>query len=234
MKKLFLTGGTSGIGRAILEKFNKENWNIYSTYNKNKLEVKKLKKFFLNTDFHNLDLYSNKSIDKVTSKIKSNIDAIILNAADTMFVPKENYKKLTPKLFEKYVNINLIAQYRIIYNLIPKLNKNSNIILVSSIASKNGMGSNVAYSSAKAGLNNLAKSLSKILGKCVQVNCIAPGLMKTNFTARFSDKYFRDYKLKTPTQTLTTPEDIASVALSLCLNFNNFTGQTIFVDGGSS
>lgn len=234
MKKLFLTGGTSGIGYSVLEKFSRHDWKVFSTYNKNKLETKKLKKKFPNIKYYNMDLYSNSSIDKVTSKINKGLDAIILNASDTMFIPKENYKKLSPILFEKYVNINLISQYRIIYNLIPKLNLNSNIILISSIASKNGIGSNVAYSASKAALNNLAKSLTKILGNKVQINCIAPGLMKTNFTSKFSERYFRNYKSNTPSNKLTTPDNVASVAMSLCLNFKNFSGQTIFLDGGAS
>ena len=79
-------------------------------------------------------MYSNSSIDKVNKQNKSNLDGIILNASDTIFIPINDYKKLTPKLFNKYVNINLIAQYRLIYNLIPKLNNKSNIILISSIA----------------------------------------------------------------------------------------------------
>ena len=58
--------------------------------------------------------------------------------------------------------------------------------------------------------------------------------MKTNFTSKFSEKYFKIYKSKTPTKKLTTPDDVAAVAMSLCLNFKNFTGQTIFLDGGSS
>ncbi|WP_440680918.1 SDR family oxidoreductase [Candidatus Pelagibacter sp. HIMB1623] len=234
MKKLFLTGGTSGIGYSILEKFSDNGWRVFSTFNKNKIQTNLLKKKFLNCKFIKLDLYSKKSIDQATSKIPGKLDAIILNASDTMFVPKEKFKKLTPLLFEKYVSINLLSQYRIIYNLMPKLNKNSNIILISSIASKNGIGSNVAYSASKAALNNLAKSLTNIFGEKIQINCIAPGLMKTKFTSKFSEKYFKNYKLKTPTKKLTTPDNVAAVSISLCLNFKNFSGQTIFLDGGSS
>jgi 3-oxoacyl-[acyl-carrier protein] reductase len=234
MKKLFLTGGTSGIGYSILEKFSNNNWKVYSSFNKNKLQTNQLKKKFLNSEFIKLDLYSNKSIDKATSKISDKLDAVILNASDTMFVPKERFEKLTPFLFDKYVNINLISQYRVIYNLIPKLNKNSNIIFISSIASKNGIGSNVAYSASKAALNNLAKSLTNILGEKTQINCIAPGLMKTKFTSKFSEKYFNNYKLKTPSKKLTVPKNVAEVAMSLCLSFKNFSGQTLFIDGGSS
>ena len=46
MKKLFLTGGTSGIGYSILEKFSKNNWKVISTFNKNKSKVKMLNKNF--------------------------------------------------------------------------------------------------------------------------------------------------------------------------------------------
>lgn len=234
MKKLFLTGGTSGIGFSILEKFSQNNWKVFSTFNKSKTVSKLLKKKYPANEYFKMNLYSNNSIDRTTSKIKEGLDAIILNASDTMFVPKEDFKKFSPALFEKYVNINLISQYRIIYNLIPRLNLNSNIILISSIASKNGVGSNVAYSASKAALNNLAKSLTKILGNKIQINCIAPGLMKTNFTSKFSEKYFKSYKKNTPTKKLSTPNNIASVAISICQNFENFSGQTIFIDGGAS
>ena len=107
-----------------------------------------LNKKFPNNDYLNMNLYSNKSIDKTTSQINDKLDAIILNASDTLFVPKDKYRVLTPDLFKKYVNINLISQYRIIYNLIPKLKSNSNIVLISSVTSKNGIGNNIAYSSS--------------------------------------------------------------------------------------
>ena len=234
MKNILITGGTSGIGNAILNEFHQNKWNVYFTFSKSKINAKKIENNYKNTQSLNLDLNSKSSIDKIKKKINNKLDCLILNAADTVFVDKNNFKKLTPDLFEKYININLIAQYRIIYNLLEILNDNCNIILISSIASKNGVGSNVAYSSSKAGLNNLAISLSKILGERIQINCIAPGLMKTKFTSQFSYKYFKEYKLKTPSKKLTTPKNIAEIALSICLNFKNFTGQTIFVDGGSS
>ena len=95
MKKLFLTGGTSGIGYSILEKFSKNNWKVISTFNKNKSKVKMLNKKFPNNDYLNMNLYSNKSIDKTTSQINGKLDAIILNASDTLFVPKDKYRVLT-------------------------------------------------------------------------------------------------------------------------------------------
>ena len=58
--------------------------------------------------------------------------------------------------------------------------------------------------------------------------------MKTKFTSKFSEKYFKNYKLKTPSKKLTVPQDVAEVAMSICLNFKNFSGQTVFIDGGSS
>ena len=51
MKNLFLTGGSSGIGYSVLQKFSAQNWNVYSTYNTNKLKIKSLKKFFRMLNF---------------------------------------------------------------------------------------------------------------------------------------------------------------------------------------
>ena len=47
MKNLFLTGGSSGIGYSVLQKFSAQNWNVYSTYNTNKLKIKSLKFYSL-------------------------------------------------------------------------------------------------------------------------------------------------------------------------------------------
>ena len=58
--------------------------------------------------------------------------------------------------------------------------------------------------------------------------------MRTNFTSKFTESYFQNYILKTPSKKLTTPDDIANIAFSICSSFKNFTGQTIFVDGGVS
>ncbi len=234
MKKIFITGGTSGVGAAIVRKFNSEKWKVYFSYFENKKSASKIEKKYKNAKKIDLNLESINSMNKLNSKIKDKLDCLVLNAADTLFINNKDYKKLTPDLFEKYLKINLSSQYRIIYNLIDRLKNNSNIILISSIASKNGVGSNVAYSASKAGLNNLAKSLSKILGNKVQINSIAPGLMETNFTKKFSSKYFSNYKKKTPTKRLTKPDEIAEVTYAISVNFKNFTGQTIFVDGGAS
>ena len=234
MKKIFITGGTSGVGAAIVRKFNSAKWKIYFSYFENKKSALKIEKKYKNAKKIDLNLESINSMNKLNSKIKDKLDCLVLNAADTLFINNKDYKKLTPDLFEKYLKINLSSQYRIIYNLIDRLKNNSNIIFISSIASKNGVGSNVAYSASKAGLNNLAKSLSKILGNKVQINSIAPGLMETNFTKKFSSKYFANYKKKTPTKRLTKPDEIAEVTYAISVNFKNFTGQTIFVDGGAS
>ncbi len=234
MKKILITGGTSGIGYSMLRKFHEKDCMIYFTYSKNKYLAKKIEKKYKNTKSINLNLNSKSSINKLSKNIKDKLDCIILNAAQTLFVEKKNFRKFTPELFEKYVNVNLISQYRIFFNLLDKINTNSNVIFISSIASKNGIGSNVAYSAAKAGLNNLSISLSKIFGKKFQINCIAPGLMRTKFTSKFGKNYFKKNEIKTSTNKLSTPENISEVAYSVFSNFKNFTGQTIYVDGGSS
>ena len=111
MKKILITGGTSGIGYSILRKFHEKDCMIYFTYSKNKYLAKKIEKKYKNTKSINLNLNSKSSINKLSKNIKDKLDCIILNAAQTLFVEKKNFRKFTPELFEKYVNVNLTDNF---------------------------------------------------------------------------------------------------------------------------
>ena len=85
-----------------------------------------------------MNLEIEKDIKKL-KKIKIKFDAIILAAAETTFINIRQFKKFTPSNFKKILNINLSSQYSIIYNISDKLKKNSHIIFLSSVASKNSI-----------------------------------------------------------------------------------------------
>ena len=90
MKKLFLTGGTSGIGYSVLEKFSQNDWRVFSTFNKNKSKTKIFKKKFPANEYYNMDLYSNKSIDKTTNKIKLN--EVVLETLGLKYLSSNRFK----------------------------------------------------------------------------------------------------------------------------------------------
>jgi len=226
-RNYFIIGGSSSIGESLIKKLKNLNKVSY-TYNKNKI-----KEFAgsQNITSIKLNLNSKKDISNL-KKYKKKIDVLILCAAQTKFINEKNFKQLTPKLFEKIINGNLSTSYEIVYNLLGKLNKDSHLIFVSSIAAKNSIGSNVAYSCSKAGLNILTKFFSRVLGKHTIVNAIAPGLMKTNFTKNFDKNYFNNYRRKSATKVLTRPEQVADLIINISSKKMNLNGQVIYLDGG--
>ncbi len=232
-KCYFISGGTSSIGKATIEKIKLQNEKakIFYTYFKNEKENKKILAKYNNIYSFKINLEKENSIKKL-KKISEHFDAIILTAAQTKFYDIKKFKNFKPELFKKIININLINQYYIVYYLLKNLKKNSHVVFISSVASKNAIGSNAAYSASKAAINNLAIFFARALAGKVYVNSVAPGLMRTKLTKSFKESYFKKYKDKTLSKKLSTPENIADFILYLISEKNNITGQTIFIDGG--
>ena len=231
-KNYFIIGGTSSIGIELIKKLDnvESTSKIYFSYFRNIKLKNIIQKKYSNTHPIKLNLEIEKDIKKL-KKIKIKFDAIILAAAETTFINIRQFKKFTPSNFKKILNINLSSQYSIIYNISDKLKKNSHIIFLSSVASKNSIGSNAAYSAAKSGINNLTLFFSRAFEGKIKVNSIAPGLMKTNLTKNFNNKYFQNYLEKTLTKKLTKPSDISNFIINLITNDYNITGQIFYIDG---
>ena len=196
-----------------------------------KVENKKILAKYKNVFSFKMNLEEAKSIENL-KKINERFDALILTAAKTEFYDLKKFKSFKPELFKKIIDVNLTNQYSIIYYLLKNLKKKSHIVFISSVASKNAIGSNAAYSAAKAAINNLALFFSRALAGKVYVNSIAPGLMRTKLTKKFKKDYFKKYQDRTLSKKLTNPVNIADFILYLINKNNNITGQTIFIDGG--
>ncbi len=92
----------------------------------------------------------------------------------------------------------------------------------------------VHYSAAKAGIIGLTKALAMEEGLSgITVNCVAPGVIKTEMTAGLSEEAFNTLKAETPTGTIGTPFDVARTILFLADNNSSFiTGQVLGINGG--
>lgn len=234
-KSILITGATSGIGFETLKNFHNIGYNVYFTYKNNKKKAYEIESNFSNTKSFHLDLSNNNNIKKFFLKFKKlnlRIDVLVNNAAETIFIEKKNVNLFNENDFLYYVQINLVSVYSVIYNSMNLLNRNASIINLSSVAAFNGIGSNLAYSASKAGVNNLTKSLARQFKGKFRVNSVAPGLLRTNLTNSFPEKYFKNYQNLTPQNKLLNPKDIAEVILSLACDMKNINGQCIVVDGG--
>lgn len=236
-KTVIITGASGGIGSATAEEFAKAGYNLALTYRSNDIDIENLKKYGVEIKKYKLDISKPKEITKVFDKIFADfdyVDCLVANAGmaerESMLIDK------TDDDIEKIVTTNLIGTIvqnrECLKHFIAQ--KHGNIVNISSIQGKAGSSCNSIYASSKAGIIGLTMSLAREVASFgIRVNAVAPGFVKTNMTAGFSQQE-KDYCLnKVPLKRLGEPEDIAAAILYIASPQASYvTGETLTVSGG--
>lgn len=173
-----------------------------------------------------------------TRKAFGRVDIVVCNAAVNPYYGPSLAMPDAP--FEKVMNANILANIWLVQMVAEemKARRDGAIILMSSIGGAFGTDVIGAYAVSKAAVRQVARNLAVELGPDnIRVNCIAPGLVKTDFArALWEDPNYVEPRLKrTPLRRLGEPEDIAGAAVFLASPAAAWmTGQTITVDGGAT
>lgn len=164
------------------------------------------------------------------------LDILVCNAAvNPYFGPMA---KMPDDAYDKIMNSNVKSNFWLCNMAAPHMagRGSGSIIIVSSIGGNQGSGTLAVYGMSKAADFSLVKSLAVEWGpKGVRANCIAPGLIKTDFSRALweNEKLLRSVEQSTPVRRIGLPEDIGGVAVFLAAKSAAYiTGQTIVVDGG--
>ena len=140
--------------------------------------------------------------------------------------------------WKKVLDVNLNGPFYLTKILLKNMvkNKKGRIINISSISGTDGNKGQSNYSASKGGLLAFTKSLAKEVGKRnITVNCIAPGIIKTDMISDLSDTVKKGYLQRIPLKKFGKPEDISKMILFLCSDEASYiTGQTFYIDGGMS
>jgi NAD(P)-dependent dehydrogenase (short-subunit alcohol dehydrogenase family) len=166
------------------------------------------------------------------------IDVLVCNAASNPYYgPMAN---ITDEQLRKVLDNNIVSNHWLISFAVPQMiaRKDGAIIIVSSVGGLRGTPVLGAYAISKAADFQLARNLAIEYGPHnVRVNCIAPGLIKTDFARALWDnpETLKNYSGKTPLRRIGQPDEIAGAAVFLASSAGSFvTGQNIVVDGGST
>ncbi|MBN2544304.1 MAG: SDR family oxidoreductase [Spirochaetes bacterium] len=244
-KKAIVTGGASGIGKAISEELAKLGADIIIHYHTSKKEadelINKIKNNYNKIYKIQADLTKMEEIKKVIDFTKEkfgHLDILINNTGD--MVKRINLEDMSPDFINKVFEINyntMILLTREALSLL-KLNKEgASIVNLSSLAGKNGGGKGaLIYSSTKGAILTATKGLANDLA-CygIRVNCVAPGLI---LGSKFHQIHTsEESKVKTiksiPLQRAGTCDDVARVVAFLASEYNGFiTGASIDINGG--
>ena len=173
-----------------------------------------------------------------TERRLGRIDALICNAASNPYYGP--MAGITDEQFRKVLENNVLANHWLIQMAAPGMiaRKDGSIVIVSSVAGLKGTKVLGAYGVSKAADFQLARNLADEWGPHnVRVNCIAPGLVRTDFAKALWENpaTLRAVTATTPLRRIGEPDEIAGAAVFLVSPAGSFvTGQTIVVDGGAT
>ena len=240
-KTAVVTGCNRGIGLSILEIFSKNGANVIACVRKKNdnfsQQVSKISEKYSNKiDIVTFDLENEKEIDEGILKIKditNQINILVNNAG----INQMSLFQMTPlKVFRSVFETNFFSIINLTQKLLKIMSKenNSKIINISSNAARLSDAGRSAYAPSKSALISLTEVLSKELGRAnINVNAIAPGLVKTDMMKNTPQKVLDEALKNTPLKKAAEPEDIAKIVLFLASNeSNHISGETLFVTGG--
>lgn len=239
-KTAIVTGGTRGIGRAIVLELAKNGCNVAFNYSKsddlaNEL-VKEIEALGVRAMAKKADVSDFESAKDMVKEVKDNfgqIDFLVNNAGITR---DKLLALMKEEDWDDVININLKSVYNfskaVIMTMIKQ--KSGKILNITSVSGIAGVAGQANYSASKAGMIGFTKALAKEVGKAnINVNAIACGFIETDMTASLPEEYKQKMTDMTSLKRFGTTEDVAKVAMFLLSDDAKYiTGQVLSVDGG--
>jgi len=241
-KKCIVTGGDSGIGRAVAITFAKHGADVailYLTQEEKDAQQTALiiedtfkrKCLLLPTDISN----ENKCIKAVSKIVKTfkQIDILVNNAA--VHYPEDDITKITSKRLMETFSVNIFSMFWITKAVLPFMKKGGNIINTTSVTAYRGSAELIDYSATKGAIVSFTRSLSANLAdKQIRVNAVSPGPIWTPLVpASFPPEKVSTYGTETPMKRPGQPVEVAAAYLFLASNDASYiSGQVIHVNGG--
>ena len=232
-----VTGGAQGFGLDIAKRFLKSGakviiWDI---------DPDMLKKATNEINSPNLssnivDVSNYKDVESCINNItkNSNIDILINNAGITG--PTAALWEYDVEMWKKVVEINLMGTFNCCKTIVPNMIKNNygRIVNIASIAGKEGNPNASAYSTAKAGVIGLTKSLGKELAdKNIAVNAVTPAAAKTRIFDQMTEEHINYMLSKIPRNRFAKVDELASLVTWLAAEENSFSTAAVFdLSGG--
>lgn len=175
---------------------------------------------------------------KETEKQAGRVDILVCNAAlNPHFGPSQ---EIPDSAFDKVMHANIGSVHRLCRLVMPGMAEagGGSVVIVSSIAGLKGNDNLGAYGISKAADMQIARNLAVEWGpKNIRVNCIAPGLVRTDFAKALweNPEIYKATVSKYPLGRIGEPDEIAGAAVFLASKAGSFTtGQTIVIDGGGT
>lgn len=238
-KRAFVTGATGGLGKAIAVGLAASGARVALGYNNASQGAEALAATLAGTGHLPLraPVTDSAGLKVAADTIRGafgGLDILVNCAGITRFVPHSDLDELDDEIIDAILAVNVRGVIACTRAMRPMLEENGKgvIVNISSIASRTGMGSNIAYCASKAAVDNLTISLARALAPRIRVLSVAPGLVDTDFVKSLSKDWRDEQAARTPLGGLAQPEHVADAVIAAAGLLTYSTGSVIAVDGG--
>ncbi len=240
-KSAIVTGGSRGIGRAVVETLVRDGYRVWFSYNSGAAASEEIR---VAVGAENVEPFQwaggsdITAIEDVVAAIEasgSRLDLLVNNAGIT----RDGYFALSNMQdFRDVLEVNLVGTVAVTRACIRTMMKQKSgvVVNISSIAATMGTEGQTAYASSKAGIATFTKSLAREVGKCgIRAVCVAPGFVETDMFAKIPIAQRKAMLERVPLKRAGRPGEIAELVSFLASDKASYiTGAMLTVDGGIS
>lgn len=242
-KTAVVTGGTRGIGFAVVKKFLENGANVAVLGSRQETVDKALEELKKEGFDENKiigccpSLSDAEAVTKAFEEVKEKFGALDILVNNAGISARERLEEYKVEDFEKIMNLNVNAVFRCAKAAaaIMKAQGGGVILNTSSMVSLYGQPSGCGYPASKFAVNGMTKSLARELGKDnIRVNAVAPGITRTDMVAALPEEMIKPLIATIPIGRIGEPEDVANAFLFLASDMASYvTGEILSVDGAA-
>ncbi|MBV8136560.1 MAG: SDR family oxidoreductase [Deltaproteobacteria bacterium] len=235
-----ISGGTTGIGLAITQRFVAEGAHVF-IFGRRQAQLDAAAKLIgrnvtaIQADAANLD-----DLDRVAAAVRDQKGVVDIIVANAGLVEHASIDTLTPDHFDKTFNLNARGPVFLVQKLLPLMKRGGSIVLVSSAMHVMGIPGHTTYAASKAALRSYARTwAAEFKDRGIRVNTLSPGVTETpildsqSATPADREALVNMYLNMIPVGRLARAEEIASAALFLASDQSSYmTGADLMDDGG--
>ncbi len=237
-KKIFVTGGSRGIGAAIVKTLADAGAVVAFTYSSNEIKAQELLKSLPGAGhlcFH-LDVSNTDSVQKLADQLVekwTQIDGVVNNAGITK---DQLLLRMKIEDFNQVLNTNLTGVFSVTkaFSKVMLKARAGCFVNISSVVGSIGNAGQSNYAASKGGLEAFTKSVAlEFSSRGIRANCVAPGYIKSDMTDSLTPEQLKNFSDKIPLGRPGDAHEVAStVAFLLSDAASYITGQTLHVNGG--
>lgn len=237
-KKALVTGGSRGIGRAVVLGLARQGVSVAAVYHRESDALQALRSELEaiggGSYVVQADVSSPDDVSRLAGDVRDRLGQVDILVHNAGVVSHRTIDDLELDEWRRIIDTNLTALYLVTKGLVDAIPAGGSVIIVGSAVATRGMVGRTHYASSKAGAIGFMRALCKELGpRGIRVNLIAPGIIETDQTTGLTEEGRARYAGLAALQRLGEADDVAGVALFLASDLASFvSGMTINVDGG--